>query len=201
MNIIKYPVVLFLTFFLISSFSPIPVKKETRYEKIVRKLIWAESRGKHYAKSHLKGKQKAYTRWQINGYGLEYFNTFSRYYKTKITKYGTNKTRVQYTMSQIRRSPKRADIVGHWLIKTAMRYYKKTKPKFFLVYAINSYNMGYGSTAKMKFHPKYLKQIIPWEWHLFKSQHRTWKSKGNIKWYTRRSRRWKPMKPKAKIIA
>lgn len=201
MNIIKSITVLVLAFFLLSSFSPEPIKKETRYEKIVRKLIWAESRGKHYAKSHLKGKQKAYTRWQINGWGLEYFNHFSRYYRTKRTKYGTNKTKVQYTMSDIRRSPRKADIVGHWLLKTAIKHYKKTKPKFFLVYAVNSYNMGYGNTAKMKFHPKYLKQIVPWEWHLFKSQHRTWKTKGNIKWYSRRSRAKLREKTKAKLIA
>ncbi len=201
MNIIKYLTVLFLAFFLIASYSPEPIKKETRYEKIVRKLIWAESRGKHWAQSHLKGKQKAYTRWQINGHGLEYFNTFSKYYRVKITKYGTNKTRVQYTMSQIRRSPKKADIVGHFLIKKAIRYYHKIRPKFFLVYAINSYNMGYGNTAKMKFHPKYLKQIIPWEWHLFESQHRTWKTKGNIKWYSRRSKAKLKKKTRVKLIA
>jgi len=207
MNTLKFTISIIVLYFLCTSFKRVEVTtadlERIHYHKIVERMIWAESRGKHYAKSHLKGKKRAYTRWQVNGHGLQYFNTFSRLYKTNVStnypmvfseklrhhlmKVTTNRKRIQYSMWDIRKDHGKADVVGHWILRTIIKHYKKKRPKFWLIYSLNAYNCGYGWTAKYKFNAHYLKQIAPWEFHLFETQHRKVWQKGNIIRYSRRN--------------
>jgi len=149
------------------------------------RLIWTESRGHQWAKSRRKGKSKAYTKYQINGHGLQYFNHFNLI-KTIVDNGKLRHVAQRYTMKELVKSERKSKIVSEWIIKKAKSHYQRIRPDHADVFSYNSYNMGYGNTAKNRFHPDYVKSIIPFKWYKFTVYYEPYKTKGKSVWYRRR---------------
>lgn len=152
--------------------------KKTEYhyyfQNIMDRLIKKESGGDQSAKSKRKGKKQAFTMYQINGEGLQYFNEFNRINEGK---------RLKFTMGEIIMSVAKSKIVSEWIVRRSISHYKKKFGVHQVVFALNSYNMGYGNTAKDKFYPEYLSYIIPYEWYIFTLHYEPYKWNGRIVYY------------------
>lgn len=173
----KYLILIIILLIETTGYSIIFCNPILTFDKIMSRLIWTESKGRQSAKSHLSGKQQAFTKYQINGYGLEYFNHFNRINDGRQT---------NYLMADLIKSEIKSKIVAEWILRTAITHFKQSEDDHYLVYAINSYNMGYGNTYNRIYNPGYVNSIIPDHWLKFQNDNKLVWQKGRIAKYEKR---------------
>ena len=136
---------------------PITEIKTPKFDKVIERLIYAESRGKYWAKSH-KG---AIGLMQITPIALKDYRR-----RTKST----------FTMGMMINSNANKKVgishLNHLLSQYDNNY----------VYAVNAYNMGKGNMDKGLWYEKYVKSIVPNDWEVFmRTNSVTYRGKAIIK--------------------
>ena len=135
-------------------------KKEVHTDKfsdVINRLLYKESSGNHYFNGKVTVSHAgAVGKWQITEPVLIDYNTF---------------TGSRYTMRDLRNRWKNQR-VGIWQIRRAFREFDHLEPYEQYVYAINTYNMGFGNSYKNKIYWKYVKYICPEDYTKFMQNYR-----------------------------